>query len=219
MTNKTKNKQKPEIIDGQVLTVEYGRHLIIPVYGENSAQDSKQTTARKLYQQYGEKHLQFSLTPICSYQEQMRWPEKPFLNVNVRGSLETTKDNWLGYIHPFEDGELTDKQIERNKYLKKLIKIGESTPLIITGKIIKEGGDYSMLLFASRKYIDDTLPKIEKSKKVWAAEREQKKKRNLIIGIIATIILVILAIMFWQTFLGIIVILIILWIWLRGKKK
>lgn len=40
----------------------------------------------------------FSLTPKCDYQVKMGWPEGDFFNVNVYPSMETTRDNWLGYV-------------------------------------------------------------------------------------------------------------------------
>lgn len=206
-----------EIVEGQVITLEYGRNLLIPVHGEGGAQEGKQTAAKKLYKQYGNKHLQFSLTPICDYQKDKDYPERPFLNVNTRGSLETTKENWLGYIHPFVYDEMTDVRIERNKYIKKIIELGETNPIIISGKIIKEDGGYSMLLFASRKQIDETLSKVRKLRKKWEENNAKKRKRRIIIWSVVLAAVVVLGIFFWQYFLAGIVIMLAIAIF--GSKK
>lgn len=199
-----------EIVEGQVITLDYGRNLVIPVHGEEGAQEGKQATAKKLYKKYGNKHLQFSLTPICDYQKDKEWPERPFLNVNVRGSIETTKENWLGYIHPFVYEEMTDVRIERNKYIKKLIEIGETTPLIISGKVIKEDDNYSMLLFASRKQIDALLPKVRKLRKNVAENNDKKRKRRIIIWSVVLAITGVLCIFFWKYMLAILIIMVVL---------
>lgn len=221
----TKATKKPIITQGQVLTVEYGRNLIIPVYGEVYAQDSKQTALKRLYKQYGKKHLQFSLTPPSNYQIERKWPEQPFLNVNVRGSIQTTKENWLGYIHPFEPEEKDEKRLERKKYIKRLIWLGGYCPLIISGKIIKEGSQYSMLLFASRKYIDQKVTEVKKSRTIWEEQRKIKRKRWIIIGSVVSVIIVILCVVFWQqivTFfqylIGFIILLCIIGIFSSSKK-
>lgn len=213
-----KEDKKPEILEGQVLEVEYGRNLIIPVYGENSAQDSRQTTLKKLYKEANNKHIRLSLTPICAYQENMGWPEKPFLNVNTLGALETTKDNWLGYIHPFEPKEKTKERLERKEYVRKLIKLGEITPLVISGKVIKEDDGYSLLLFASRKYIDATLEEITKLQPKWEENKKFRKKKKTIIIISILLILIILGIIFWKYALFILVFMTLLLALLASKK-
>ena len=202
MVNKTPDQ---DIVEGQILEVEYGRNLIIPVYGETGAQEGKQSAAKKLYKKYGDKHLRFSLTPICKYQEDKDWPERPFLNVNVLGSLETTKDNWLGYIHPYEPEEKDKVRLERQKYIEKLIKLGEINPLVISGKVIKEGSEYSLLLFASRKYIDETLAKVTKLQKKWEEDKKAKQKKMLMIGVPILIALIVLCIFFWKYVIGVVV--------------
>lgn len=40
----------------------------------------------------------FSLTPRCDYQIQKGWPEGEFYNVNTYPSVETTSNNWIGYV-------------------------------------------------------------------------------------------------------------------------
>lgn len=196
-------KQKPPIVEGQILTVDYGRNLIIPVYGETAAQGGKQTALKTLYKKYGNKHLQFSLTPICQYQVNAGWPERPFLNVNLRGSMSTDKDNWLGFIQPVEAEKGDAVRLERKKYIEKLIKLGEMSPLIISGKIIKEDKEYSMLLFASRKWIDETLKEVSVLSKTWDEERKRKQKKNIIIKILKVIGMIFLgAIYFIFTIIG-----------------
>lgn len=166
MFRKIFNKIASELDTGaEVIEINYGKNLLIPVYGEHYAQDRGQSSAKKLYKDSGEKVQRFSLTPPCGFQIEAGWPEEPFLNVNTLGSLETTKENWLGYIAPPIIDEENDDEVhhERAKYIKKLIKIGKSNPIIMPGKVVKEGSEYQMLLFGSRKEIDEAAKELNKS--------------------------------------------------------
>lgn len=138
------------------VTVEYGRNLVLPVYGEKFGQDSCQTTTEKLLRVGCDT---FTITCANDYQRQAGWPEPPFANVNVPGALYTTKVSWLGFISgvPPEYSEDNPKKKERRLYATKLSKIAEVVPLNISGKIIDERterDEISIILFASRKHID-----------------------------------------------------------------
>lgn len=163
--NKAKKKTKKtslekHILPGQVIFLDYGSHLIIPVYGEQYGQDHRQTALKSLYSKYGEKVIEFSLAPQDDYQRQMKWPEEPFMNVLPRGNFCVSKENWLGYISPFEPEEDDATHKDRQLYTDKLVKLGKLTPLIVKGKVIKEGSEYSVILFASHSEIDHYLDEL-----------------------------------------------------------
>lgn len=218
------NHKKDGGADDQVLFLEYGQKLIVPVLGEDFGQNHKQTKLKELYKETDGKVTEFSLTPQNDYQARMGWPEEPFLNVMPKGQFEVRKDNWIGYIQPAEYSEedQTAERKERAEYTKKLIKLGKLNPLIIKGKVIKEKNfenktEYSVLLFASRKDIDEKSKKAKSLQPIYREKqtKEIKKKRVwLILGIIA---LIILGIVFWQFSLGLLIVLGIL-VALGAKK-
>lgn len=144
----------------QTIFLGYGSKLIIPVYGEVYAQGRKQTALKRIYANYGNKIMNFSLLPQSEYQKEREWPEMPFLNVVPFGETTQNADNWLGYIHPFEPENDDEEHITRQKYTAKLVKLGMSNKVVVKGKVVKEGSEYSMLLFASRKEIDAHLSRI-----------------------------------------------------------
>jgi hypothetical protein len=146
----------------RVIFLDYGNNLIIPVYGEHYAQDSKQKALKKLYKEHKSKIIEFSLAPQDDYQKRAQWPEEPFLNVLPRGEFTITKDNWIGYIAPARLEDCKDSAVrqDRRKYTKKIIELGKLNPVIIKGKIIKEGTEYSVILFASHKEIDKYLEEL-----------------------------------------------------------
>lgn len=51
-----------------------------------------------LYRENHTERIQLTLTPICNYQIKQKWPEPPFVNVNLFNSKATEKNNWIGYI-------------------------------------------------------------------------------------------------------------------------
>lgn len=163
-----KPKRKPrlapvlekKLLPGQVVFLDYGSHLIIPVYGEHYAQDHRQTALKSLYSKYGEKVIDFSLAPQDDYQRQMKWPEEPFMNVLPRGNFYVNRGSWLGYISPFEPENSDKIHKDRQAYTDKLVKLGKLAPVIIKGKIIKEGSEYSVILFASHEEIDKYLDEL-----------------------------------------------------------
>lgn len=138
----------------------YGSRLIIPVYGEQYGQSHAQSTLKKLYKQHPEKVTDFSLVPQDDYQKEKGWPEEPFLNVLPNGDFTVSKKSWLGYISPFEPEEDDEIHRDRQAYTQKLVELGKKIPIIIKGKIIKEGDEYSIILFASHKEIDNYLNKL-----------------------------------------------------------
>lgn len=138
----------------KIITISSGRNLIIPVYGEHYAQKKKQTTLKELLVF---KENRFSLAPRDNYQKQAGWPNYPFANVCPEGKFVSSKENWLGYIAPPLD--LDSRALEeRDEYVRKLIKLAEVAKVTVHGKIMderKEGGDLGIILFCSRKSIDE----------------------------------------------------------------
>lgn len=215
-------KNNDEIIENQVLHVEYGSKLILPVFGEEYGQDSKQTKLKQLYKETEGKVTEFSLTPQDEYQARKKWPEEPFLNVMPKGEYTVRKDNWLGYIQPpdyynpetektSKDSELDDSKKDRRKYALKLIELGKKAPLMVKGKVIKEknqenGTEYSLLLFASREDIDKKSSKVKSLQPEWEKARKKKAKNKMALLITGIILLVILGIVFWQFAVGILII-------------
>lgn len=147
-------------IQEEVIFIGYGNNLIIPVYGEQYGQSHTQKTAKELYKKYGEKIIDFSLAPQDDYQKKAGWPEEPFTNVLPRGNFVVSKDSWLGYIAPFEPERQDGEHLDRQEYTDKLIKLSKLAPVIVKGKIIKEGSEYSIILFGSHKEIDENLKKL-----------------------------------------------------------
>lgn len=100
-----------------------------------------QSILRQLYRQTKGEKIQLTLTPICSYQIQNKWPEPPFVNVNLPGSKATESYNWLGYI-PLEDPTEID--------FARLIE--EHGNLNVRSSICKNGSEYYIKFFISKKY-------------------------------------------------------------------
>lgn len=157
---KTTSKLRQKQIEQKTVVIAAGKHLVIPVYGEHYAQKGKQ---KAIVASRGVKN--FTLTPQCRYQAENGWPEMPFCNVNVCESLETTENNWIGYIAPPLEID-NSTQRERSKYIKKLIAISAQLPVMVEGKVIDERdskGSFQMLIFASRKSIDEAYDKYVKN--------------------------------------------------------
>lgn len=57
-----------------------------------------QPLLRSLYKKIKDSRTLLTLTPINQHQIKNKWPEPPFVNVNLYGSASTEKENWLGYI-------------------------------------------------------------------------------------------------------------------------
>ena len=158
----------------EIISLGYGSKLIIPVYGEHYGQEHHQTTLKRLYKTSGGKVISFNLLPQNAFQKVKGWPEEPFLNVVPMNNFSVEKNNWLGYIAPLEpnlenvdpdlDKELYDEQLDRKKYVDKIVKLGHKRTLTIQGKVILEEydghPDYQIILFASHKEIDNWLNKL-----------------------------------------------------------
>lgn len=158
----------------RTIVLGYGSKLIIPVYGEHYGQEHRQTALKQLYELSAGKIISFNLLPQDTYQKVKGWPEEPFLNVVPVNNFSVEKDNWLGYIAPLKpsldnvdpdlDKELYTKQLDRKKYVDKIVKLGHKCTLTIPGKVILEKydghPDYQLILFASHKEIDSWLDKL-----------------------------------------------------------
>lgn len=218
-TKKTAKKiPKVNLTIDEPNVIGYGRDLMLPVYGEHYAQGKKMTTLKQLYQSFGKNIIQFSLTPPSDYQREKEWPEKPFLNVNTIGAVETDRENWLGYIHAFppSSGEkYTSIQEKRQKYTSKIVAIGHVVPLVISGKIVKEGSRYSIILLPSASSVDKMFPVArelaknpdtarkrkaaeQKRKQQIADEKRHKKITTISIALAVAVVVVILCIIFWE---------------------
>ena len=129
----------------ELVTISDGSNFTILVDGIKWAQPQ----LKKHYTK-GEKQL-FSITPPCDYQLKHEWPEPPFVNINTFLSKETTKQNWLGFIHSHgDDGK-------DSFFADNMLKILPHKNVAVWGKIIKEDdpnfgevGEYKILLFLSR---------------------------------------------------------------------
>lgn len=160
---------KLQMYKKKAVEIATGKNLTLAVYGEHYAQDKSQLSL--LWAKFSRQE-KFSLTIQSQYQLEHRWPEPPFANVNLYGSTKTTKFNWFGYISPLpplEEDDDTAQKAERRKYIKKLIEINKKVPLVVHGKIIDErsrGGSMQIILFASRKSIDEAYAKYVEGTKV-----------------------------------------------------
>lgn len=138
------------------VTISYGQRLVVPVFGEYWGQGKSQDTLKRLYAKR-EYHV-FSLEPPVEYQKIRKWPEPPFANV-VEEGFAVSKNSWVGYIQPkryeFED----EKDKERRRYVAKLVRLALVCNVQVTGKILKEGQEYNVLLKCSRKEIDEAYKK------------------------------------------------------------
>lgn len=118
-------------VDPLCLGTQYSQNLLMELYDDS----------------HGKKIL-LSLTPICQYQILNKWPEPPFVNVNLHGSLATERNNWLGYIS-IEDP--TD--IDFNKLMDDYGQID------VVAKIRKTGREYYIQFFISEEYIPTKIKK------------------------------------------------------------
>lgn len=96
---------------------------------------------QKIFKSTNGSKILFSLTPQSEYQKKEQWPRMPFVNVNLYGSKETFKDNWLGYI----PGRFTDID------LPKLFKSYKSVS--VHGYVKKSGKDYDLVMTVNESYI------------------------------------------------------------------
>ena len=133
---------KRSSIDYPIVYIESGSKVIFSPEGTEYAQDK----LKKIYNS-DEKAQWFSITPVCQYQIENEWPNvEKFVNVNILGSAETEKNNWLGYIGAWEDDE---KQTFVVNHLLKILKKNKRP--LLKGKLVKEtNGEYRIIFFVSR---------------------------------------------------------------------
>lgn len=130
----------------EVVQIESGSKMVFSPEGTEHAQDR----LKKLYDP-SEKCQWFSITPVCQFQKNRGWPDAPsFVNVNTPGSVETEKDNWLGYIGAWDDDEKQSYVVEKLNIL-----LDSKRPMLF-GKIVKESnGEYRIIFFVSRKSLEN----------------------------------------------------------------
>lgn len=106
----------------------------IEVYGDQY----RNKTLKAAYGNIGNSITVIAITPPVQYQIDKGWPSLPFVNVNTRGAMSTTYDNWLGYI-PYKYGSEVDfdKLIDKYKYIE------------ASAKIEKRQGSYEIMLLVS----------------------------------------------------------------------
>lgn len=134
-----------------LLYIESGSKIIFSPEGTEYAQNK----LKKLYKK-DEKTQWFGITPKCQYQIDHDWPYvENFVNVNLPGSIETEKDNWLGYIGAWENDE------NQTLVVEKLNIILKSKRPLLNGKIVKESnGEYRIIFFVSRKSLEKATEQI-----------------------------------------------------------
>ena len=142
---KARSKPKLEKVRYELVHIDGGSKIIFSPEGTQYAQD-------KLEELYDptEKPRWFSVTPQNKYQKEHDWPAAPkFVNVNTPGSIETNRENWLGYIGAWEDDENQTYVVEH------LLKILKKKRPLLKGKIIKESdGEYRIIFFVSHESIE-----------------------------------------------------------------
>lgn len=100
-----------------------------------------QPLLKSLYRQIRDSKTLLTLTPINQYQLKNKWPEPPFVNINLYGSTSTEKDNWLGYI-PFD----SSCEINFEKILK------DQGNVNVHASIHKNHGECWIKLYINDKY-------------------------------------------------------------------
>ena len=111
-------------VDPIVFGTEYSQPLLKSLYSKTRGQKTLLT-----------------LTPICPYQIEKKWPEPPFVNINTYGTVSTEKNNWLGYIPMVEPWDINFEKI-----------LGKLGNVNIQSTIKKRSGDYYIQLHLSQKY-------------------------------------------------------------------
>lgn len=124
------NKHRKAVSTVKQYTIPFG-DTSIEVYAESYRQD----VLKALYEQNGKNGFSVSLTPPSPYQLEAKWPKMPFINLNLPGSSETTKENWLGYI-PYGYGN----KINFSDLLQ------EYDAISATATIIRSSGGYEVYL-------------------------------------------------------------------------
>jgi len=86
-------KRRREERTGDVLVVPDG-----PMETEVLGEQYRVELLREIYRRFKSETILVSITPESPYQHEQGWPKPTFVNVNLRGSRSTSRDNWLGYI-------------------------------------------------------------------------------------------------------------------------
>lgn len=141
-------KTKPQQVHYEAVHIEGGTKVMFSPEGTEYTQD-------RLAELYNpeEKSQWLGITPVCQYQIEKGWPNaEKFVNVNLPGSIETEKDNWLGYIGAWEDDDRQTYVVDN------LLKILPYKRPLVQGKIIKESdGEYRIIIFVSRKSLEKAV--------------------------------------------------------------
>jgi len=130
----------------ELVYIEGGKDLIFPAE-RLSSEDLQQKLADLYWTQRG-KNFWVCVTPQNQYQIEQGWPEEPFVNVNTIGSVETTKENWLGYIKQWPDNEKKMFVVPR---LEKIIEKGKCP--VLRAKVVEDEenkGCYKLIFFLSK---------------------------------------------------------------------
>lgn len=90
--------KKTTVLPERVLKRNYIPSGGMRIYVFGTQYDNPQKYYGKIKKLVGKGEYTATLTPQSKYQVEHEWPEPPFVNVNLPGSFETNKDNWLGYI-------------------------------------------------------------------------------------------------------------------------
>lgn len=145
MGKKIVKKVSPRV-EYPIVYIESGSKVIFSPEGTEYAQDK----LKSIYDP-DEKAQWFSITPVCQYQIDNEWPDvEKFVNVNILGSIETEKDNWLGYIGAWEDDENQTFVVDH------LLKILKDKRPLLKGKLVKEtSGEYRIIFFVSRTSLEE----------------------------------------------------------------
>ena len=144
-------RSKQQFVDYPIVHIGSGSKVIFSPEGTEYSQDK----LKKIYDK-SEKSQWFSITPVCQYQIDAGWPDvEEFVNVNLLGSIETEKDNWLGYIGAWHDDEKQTYVVEN------LIKLLATKRPLLQGKLVKESdGEYRIIFFVSRTALEEAVKQI-----------------------------------------------------------
>lgn len=145
-SKKSQKKKSAAKNDFPIVHIENGSKVIFSPEGTQYSQEK----LKKIYKP-DEKVQWFSITPVSPYQIEAGWPDvEKFVNVNLLGSIETDKSNWLGYIGAWEDDEKQTYVVDH------LINILKNKRPLLSGKIVREmDGEYRIIFFVSRTSLEE----------------------------------------------------------------
>ena len=111
--------------------------VVLDVYGTINSR----LLMGRIQKKYHNQKIKLTLTPICKYQIENKWPNPPFVNVNLLGSDSTTESNWIGYIDCNDPEGIDLEGI-----------IDSRGNVNVWASLHRENGDYSTKLHLSSKY-------------------------------------------------------------------